>query len=117
MAAPLDRGPSPGHTHERMIRLYNIVIEMDKIEMRIEEIDAKATLHATQAARQSVKTYTYRCPDCEATIELHTLLNPRHQFICPTCYKIVLLKVILLHHHQESAPDESPPKPDDVEEP
>jgi predicted RNA-binding Zn-ribbon protein involved in translation (DUF1610 family) len=118
MAAPLDRGPSPEHTNERMTRLYNIVIEMDRIESRMEVIDSSAASHLARVPREASRTYKYECPACGDIIAVHVLLKTGHHHICPQCCEIVIMKVILLHlhPHQEPAPDGSPAKKDDVEE-
>jgi hypothetical protein len=104
MAAPLDRGPSPEHTAERSARLYQIVIDIDRIELRLEEIEENRVRRFILIPRRSSKIYRYRCPACDGIVEVCNLLKPRHLHICIHCHQIVELKIILRHLHplQES---------------
>lgn len=109
MAAPSDRGPSYAHTHERMLRLVEIVVEMDRIELRLEEIEAAQAMRFKTIPRGQAYHYKYRCPACSNIVESERLLKANHHHICPSCGEVVELKIILLHPpHQESDSDENP---------
>ena len=104
MAAPFVQGPSHEHTHGRMLRLLDIVYEIDAIEMRLEAIETARNMRFKMIPREK-ENWSYRCPDCNYVLEVDKLLKPKHHHICLSCSKVVQLIIILPRlHHQESAP-------------
>lgn len=95
MAAPLDQGPSPEHTHGRMVRLIAIVTEMDTIELKLEAMEAALQMRIRTMPRPESANYSYRCPKCAGITEVARMLRSSHHHICPLCCEIVSLEIIL----------------------
>src|SRR5688572_7252251 len=97
MAAPLDRGPTPDHTHARMLRLIELVTRIDEIEIKLEESDAAINIRFRTIPHDTPPIYKYDCPKCAGQMEVRKLLKVNHHHICPHCCEIVVLK-FNLHH-------------------